>query len=193
MTQPAKKHVVTFAEYLALERQSELKHELVNNEIYPMAGGTPEHALLAANVIQELGTQLRGRRCAVHTSDLRVRVAETGMVAYPDVTVVCGSLRRDPEDPCTIQNPVVIVEILSESTASYDRGEKFAHYRHLAELRDYVLIAHARGSMEHYTRNDDGSWTLREHRAGSAANIESIGCTLAVNEVFRDALADATA
>ncbi|MBI4953363.1 MAG: Uma2 family endonuclease [Myxococcales bacterium] len=119
---------MTFAEYLAFEARSEQKHEWLDGQIFAMAGGTIEHGALAMAVGSELRVALRDKPCRVLGSDVRVRVLATGLGTYPDVTVVCGRVETDPEDANTIVNPVLLVEVLSDSTEPYDRGEKFAHY-----------------------------------------------------------------
>jgi Uma2 family endonuclease len=189
MAEPARKATYTFAEYLAIDEASEIKHELVNGEIFAMAGGTLEHAQIAGNLIRVLGTQLLGRPCNVYTSDARVRVRATGLATYPDVTVVCGAIERDPENAHTITNPVVLVEVLSDSTEGYDREEKFSHYRRIPSLREYLLVSQKERRVEHFTRNDDGSWTLRDLVPPEPVRLPSIGCELALSEVYRDPLA----
>jgi Uma2 family endonuclease len=134
----------TFAEYVALEEATTGKHEYVGGQIYAMAGGTPEHSALAVSIATQLANQVRGGRCRVHSSDLRVRVVETGLATYPDVTVVCGAWERDPENAQTVVNPAVLVEVLSPSTEAYDRGEKLEHYKRISSLRAVVLVAHER-------------------------------------------------
>ena len=181
---------MTFAEYLALEAASETKHEFLNGEIFAMAGGTPEHGALTANVIRLLGTALIDRPCIVYTSDVRIRVLATGLRTYPDVSVACGSIERDPEDKNTIVNPVALVEVLSDSTEAYDRGEKFAHYRRIPSLRDYLLVSQHESRIEHYRRNDDGTWTLRDVELAGVVQL-SIGCELSVSAVYRNPLAPA--
>ncbi|WP_437667551.1 Uma2 family endonuclease [Sorangium sp. So ce1182] len=191
MDEPARKVVSSYAEYLEQERASPTKHEFLNGEIFAMAGGTPEHARLCMSVGAELRAQLRGRPCAVYSADLRVRVQATGLSTYPDVSVVCGKLERDLEDKDAALNPSVLVEVLSDSSEAYDRGQKFAHYRHIPSLREYVLVSQHEPRIEVFHRNEDDSWTLREARAGQGAHLEAIGCTLSVDEVYRDPLAQA--
>ncbi|KYF75314.1 hypothetical protein BE11_00675 [Sorangium cellulosum] len=191
MNEPARRILYTHAEYLEQERASPTKHEFLNGEIFAMAGGTPEHARLCLSVGAELRAQLRGRPCAAYSSDLRVRVRATGLSTYPDVSVVCGRLERDLEDKDAALNPVVLVEVLSDSTEAYDRGQKFAHYRLIPSLREYVLVWQHEPRIEVFHRNEDGSWTLREARAGEGAHLEAIGCTLPVDEVYRDPLTQA--
>jgi Uma2 family endonuclease len=188
MSSPAPERTYTFREYVEIDTSSELRYEFFSGAVYAMSGGSPEHSGIAANIIQLLGAQLAGKPCRVFTSDLRVRVLETGLATHPDVTVVCGTLMRDPEDAHTVTNPVVIIEVLSPTTERYDREEKFAHYRRIQSLASYVLISQEERRVEVFARNPDGSWTLRETRSG-AAELPAIACSLAVADVYRDPLA----
>jgi Uma2 family endonuclease len=185
MAEPARKLTFTFAEYLAREQASEAKHEHVNGEIFAMAGGTPEHGLMAVNVASVLRSQLLERRCRVYNSDVRVRIPATGLATYPDVSVVCGGLERDPQDENSVLNPVVLVEVLSPNTEAYDRGDKFAHYQAVPSLREYVLVSYQRRRVEVLRRNDDGTWTLHDVRESGVAELSSIGCRLPLDEVYR--------
>ncbi|WP_437942309.1 Uma2 family endonuclease [Sorangium sp. So ce341] len=191
MDEPDGKRLSSYAEYLDQERASPTKHEFLNGEIFAMAGGTPEHARLCLSVGAELRAHLRGRPCVVYSSDLRVRVQATGLSTYPDVSVVCGRLERDPEDKDAVLNPIVLIEVLSDSSEAYDRGQKFAHYRRIPSLTEYVLVSQHEPRIEVFHRNEDGSWTLREARAGEGAELQAIGCTLSVDDVYRDPLAQA--
>ena len=189
MTQPARLDSLTFPDYLARDEASDIRHEYVGGEIFAMSGGTLEHSRIAANVIGELRTQLGRRPCAVFTSDARVRVLATGLATYPDVTVVCGSIEHDPESKHTITNPVVLVEVLSDTTESYDREEKLAHYRRIPSLREYVLVSQHERLITHLSRNDDGTWTLRDIEPPGVVRLPSIGCELGFEEVYRNPLA----
>jgi Uma2 family endonuclease len=188
MSRPAAVSRMSFAEYLELERTSEVKHEYLRGEVFAMAGGTPEHARLAANIIRELGAALRDRPCSVFTSDARVRIEATDRATYPDVTIVCGRLEHAADDPDSITNPIVIVEILSDATEAEDRGEKFAHYRRLASLREYVLVSQRARRLEVYRRRDE-RWLLDEAGVAETLRLESIDVVLSVDEVYRDPLA----
>src|SRR5215471_2519866 len=132
----------TRAEYIAFERSSNSKHEYLDGAIYAMAGGSREHAMIAGNVITLLNVALRGHPCAVHSSDLRIRVLDTGLETYPDATVVCGRAQMDPDDAHVVLNPVVVVEVTSPSSEEYDRGEKLEHYKQIPSLREVVLVSH---------------------------------------------------
>jgi Uma2 family endonuclease len=185
---PDRKLTFSYAEYLEQERASPTKHEFLDGEIFAMAGGTPEHARLAANVTAELRLALRRRPCAVFSSDLRVRVLVTGLATYPDAAVVCGRLAHAPEDDDAVINPVVLVEVLSDSTEAYDRGEKFAHYRRIPSLKEYVLVSQQHRRIEVFRRNEDNTWTLHEAGPGTSAKLTSVGCELAVDDVYDGAL-----
>jgi len=159
---------ISYAEYLAAESASVTKHEYLRGEVYAMAGGTPTHAGLAMAVGVALSNALAGRSCRVFSSDLRVRVDETDLSTYPDVTVVCGRFESAEIDVDAATNPIVIVEVLSDSTEAYDRGEKFAHYRRLSSLREYLLVSQREPRLEVYSKNDAGAWVLSE--AGRSCN-----------------------
>lgn len=147
----------TFAEYIELEEATTGKHEFLDGQIFAMAGGTPEHAALIASVVTQLSVQLRGSRCRAHASELRIRVASTGLATYPDASVICGPYDRDPENSRTVLNPSVVVEVLSPSTEAYDRGEKLLHYKRIPSLRSLLLVAHDRQEVEVWTRPDEGT------------------------------------
>lgn len=181
----------TFSEYLRLERENpQTKHEFLDGLVWAMAGGTPEHSAVAANVIGLVAAALRGKPCQVYTSDLRVRVVATGLGTYPDVTVICGRLETDPEDSKgqTAINPTVIVEVLSPSTEDYDRGEKLAHYKTIESLEEIVLVAHDEHRVEVWRRRDE-RWSLDLSKGEDTVHLASIDCELPLPEVYRDPLA----
>ena len=159
----------TYAEYLGFEASSNVKHEFLGGQIYAMAGGTPEHAALAAAVTGLLFGQFRGGECRAYDSDLRVRTP-SGLATYPDVTVICGPSHRDAIDPQAVTNPTLIVEVLSRSTEEYDAGDKFEHYKTLQSLRQYVLVSHRERSVEVWTR-DDAGWRRAVVREGDVAKL----------------------
>lgn len=187
MSRPVEHVRYGFDEYLAVEEISNVKHEFLDGHIYAMAGGTPDHAALAASVIGYLFAQLQGSRCRVYDSDLRVRVLATGLATYPDVTIVCGPRETDPEDANTIVNPTVLVEVLSARTQAYDRGEKFEHYRQITSLQEYVLVSQGEPCIEVLRRAPAGSWERVIARSGEAAVLEAIGGALDVDAVYRAA------
>lgn len=181
----AERKTWTPEEYLAWERTSELKHELFQGEVFAMAGASREHNLIVSNAIRVLGNALLDRPCEVYPSDLRVKIQATGLYTYPDASVVCGRPEFEDNVADTLLNPNVIFEVLSESTEGYDRGKKFRQYRTITSLRDYVLVAQDTIQVEHFRRKADGSWSLREAGAGGRLALESIGCDLAVDELYR--------
>lgn len=172
---------------MALEETSNTKHEFVDGLIFAMAGGSPEHSALTASVSAQLVQQVRGGRCRVHSSDLRVRVAETGLTTYPDVTVVCGPWQRDPASSTTVLNPSVIIEVISPSTEAYDRGERREHYQRIPTLTAIVLVATERRELEVWQRRADGGWDRALFGAGERAPLSGIGSLLDVDAVYDDA------
>ncbi len=180
---------MTYAAYLAAELVSETKHEYLRGEVYAMAGGTPEHAALQAAVLIELGMALRGRPCRTYGSDLRVRVEATDLSTYPDITVVCGSLETSVIDPHAATNPMLIVEVLSDSTEAYDRGEKFAHYRRVPSLREYVLVSQHELRIESFYKSEQGVWMLDEAGPGGTLRLAALeGVSLDVDLIYRNPL-----
>jgi Uma2 family endonuclease len=155
-----------------------------------MAGGSREHAAIAANVVALLTIALRGQSCQVHTSDLRIRVAATGLATYPDVSVICGRADLDPDDRLghTVVNPIVVVEVLSPSTEKYDRTEKLAQYRQIEALREIVLVDHAAPLVDVWRSSDDGTWPEVRYDQASF-ELVSLGIALPIADVYRDALA----
>jgi Uma2 family endonuclease len=172
-------------EYLALERQAEYKSEYFNGEIFAMTGASRRHNLVAANVLASLHTQLRKRPCEVYSSDMRVKVSPTGLYTYPDVVVVCGEPSFDDKQKDTLLNPTALVEVLSKSTASYDRGEKFEHYRKLDSLAEYLVVAQNKYHVEHYIRQPDNRWLLSEtDDRQQTIHLSSIECDLALADIY---------
>jgi len=180
---PAPRHRYSFEEYLDLEEIAGVRHEFFDGEIYAMAGGTPEHAAMAAAVTAILGRQLTAGPCRVYSSDLRVRVLATGLATYPDVTVVCGPSERDPNSNTHVVNPKIVVEVLSPATAEYDRGDKLEHYRQIPTLEAVLLIDHESPQIELCTREPSG-WVTRRFSNGEVVPLDAIHCTLAVDEVY---------
>jgi Uma2 family endonuclease len=176
---------LTPEEYLAIDRASELRNEYYAGEMFAMVGGSPRHSRIKTNILVELGIRLKGHECAPYDSDLRLRVAATGLYTYPDASVICGPLEFDDERRDTVLNPTVLVEVLSESTEAYDRGKKFNHYRRIESLREYLLVSQEEPKIEHYLRLDDGSWKLTE-AAGLEATLRlpSLEIDLPLREVY---------
>lgn len=184
MVTPATLHRYSFADYLALEEASNTKHEYLAGEIYAMAGGTPQHAALGVAVSSALLSQLRDGPCRAYSSDLRVRVLATGLVTYPDVTVVCGPLERDAENSATVLNPALVVEVTSDGTEAYDRGRKLEHYRQVPSLNAIVLVSHREPRLDVWERRSDGTWSDEAFGPGAVASLETLPVRLAVDEAY---------
>ena len=175
---------LTEQDYLDLDRAAEYKSEFVGGEMYAMSGGTMRHASLGGNTYAHFKTLLKGSRCTAFNSDVRVR-AKNGEYFYPDVTVVCGppQTHSDSKDICT--NPALIVEVLSPSTAAYDRGLKFQLYRTIQTLKDYLMIHCDAPYVEHYSRQADDSWVLREYHGETARlPLPNLECELSLGEIY---------
>ena len=160
-------HRYTYAEYLAYERDSGLKHEYDDGAILAMAGGSRRHSALASRISGALEAA-RGRGCLAFQSDQRVRVLATGRSTYPDASFICGPIEGDPADPSgsTITNPGLIVEVLSPSTEEDDRGEKWRNYQLIPSLVEYVLVGQGPPRVETYRRLPSGAWEYRDCSEG---------------------------
>jgi Uma2 family endonuclease len=184
MAEAAERLKVTPAEYLAFERTSEEKHEYVDGEIFAMSGGTFKHALLAQNIGGELGNALLEQPWQVLGSDMRVKAVAGESYHYPDVSVVCGSPLFEDATEDVLLNPKLIVEVLSESSERYDRGAKFARYRSIDTVEDYVLVTPTSPLVEHYHRLPDGEWRYRALGLGDALELPALGCAIPVERIY---------
>ena len=184
MSRQAKPYV-TSEEYLALERQAEYKSEYHDGEIFAMTGASLTHNRITLNIGSALNVQLRGRECQAFTSDMRVHVPATGLYTYPDVSVVCGEPQLEEEQLDTLLNPVLIVEVLSKSTARYDRIDKFSHYRSIPSFAEYLLVSQDEYHVTQYVKQPDGRWLLTDIRGReSRVELASVQCVLALSEVY---------
>jgi Uma2 family endonuclease len=176
---------LTPEEYLALERQAEHKSEYYDGEVFVFAGASEAHNLIVSNVLSSLNLQLKHRPCKVYPSDMRVKVSETGLYTYPDVTVVCGEAELEDKNLDTLLNPTLILEVLSPATEKDDRVVKFAHYRRLPSVKEYILIAQESVRLEQYVRQNDGRWLLTEYSDLEAtAEVRSIACELQMKDIY---------
>jgi len=183
-TQP--KPRITLEQYFELERHSEIRHEYLEGEIYAMSGATLRHSVISNNIIRDLGTQLLDRPCHVLGPDMRILVVETGLYTYPDIVVTCSEPKFEATKPESLLNPQVIFEVLSDSTESYDRGRKFAHYRTIDSLQEYALVSQSECRIEHYVRRDDKSWVYSDVKDPAASvELPSIACRLLLACVYR--------
>lgn len=163
-------HPVAFteAEYLALEAVGDNKHEFVHGAIVAMAGATPAHNALAMSIGAALMSLCRERDCIVLNSDQRVHVPATGLYTYPDVSVACGERRYKNDKPPSLLNPTLLVEVTSDTTEDYDRGQKFLHYQGIESLREYVVVSHREQRIDHHRRLDSGQWLATAYRSDDA-------------------------
>lgn len=172
-------------DYLAFDRQAEVKHQYVDGEIFAMTGASAAHNTIVANLIIEIGSQLRGRPCRVYPSDLRVGVSPSGPFYYPDLSGLCAEPRFLDGERDTLLNPEVVVEVLSPSTEAFDRGGKFSHYREIASLREVVFVTQNEVRVERFGRRDDGHWLLTDYTGADAVvELETLGCRLELARVY---------
>ncbi len=179
------KHSLTPDEYLTRERKSEYKSEYFNGEVFAMTGASRNHNLIAINIASELREQLRSRPCEVYGSDMRVRIPTRDLYTYPDVVVVCKQPAFEDDYVDTLLNPALIVEVLSESTGSYDRVKKFGYYRLIDSLSEYLLVAQDEFRVEQYARQPEGPWLLSDIRSlDKGVELRSIQCSLEMKEIY---------
>ena len=171
-------------QYLEMDRKAEYRSEYVNGEILAMAGASREHNLIVTNLVREVSFALRGKPCETYSNDMRVQVNQT-RYAYPDLVVACGQPQFIDGQLDTLTNPSVIMEVLSPTTAADDRSWKFAHYRRLPTLTEYVMLSQFQPFAEHYTRQGDNQWVLTEVAGLDAVlNLASLGCALPLPAVY---------
>jgi len=178
----------SYQEYLAALEVSGVKLEYCEGEIYAMAGGTPAHAELAASAIRVLGNALLNR-CRIASSDLKVRLEATDLSTFPDVTVICGERKLSTIDKNAITNPSVLVEVTSNSTEDYDRGEKLNHYKQCSSVSAVLFVSHRRPQVTAIVRTP-GGWEQREYRAGDRVELRSPELKFAVDELYAGIVLD---
>lgn len=181
------KHRYSIEDYIAFDHQAEDRYEYFDGEIVCMSGGSLSHNRIMSNLMTSLANQLAGSGCEVLPSEMRIKVPTARPYRYPDVVVVCGEPEIETlQGQELLVNPVLLIEILSPSTAAYDQGEKFIGYQSIPTFREYVLVAQARAQITHYTRQPDGQW-LRNDLVGikNIIALSSIGCTLTFEQIYR--------
>ncbi len=176
---------MTEEEYLLFEEQAETRHEYYQGEIFAMAGGSIVHAQVSGNALGELHSRLKGKRCQVFPESLRIQIEAAGLYTYPDLSIVCGDVTRYKNRKDTITSPVVLIEVLSPDTESYDRGEKFDFYRQIPSLEEYIMIASTRMKVEHFRRQPTGQWLLTVYdKPEEELLIESISESIPLSELY---------
>lgn len=175
---------LTTADYLDWEQTQAERHEYIDGEVFAMAGAEDRHATVSGNLYMAMRQHLRGTPCKTYMSEVRLHVAASNACFYPDVMVTCDG--GDHASRLSKSAPVLVVEVLSPSTAHCDTGVKFAHYRHIASLREYVLIDIDRGSADVYRKGAEGLWVLHPFSDGQAVELASVDLTLPAAELFAD-------
>ena len=177
---------LSYAEYLERERVAATKNEYYAGEIIAMAGGSRRHNSITGNIFAALYTKLTYASCRPFLSDQRIRISQLDLGTYPDLSVVCGELEGDMIDPEAITNPCVLVEVLSPSTESYDRGKKFDFYRQIDSLEEYVLVSQQEPIVERFKRQPNGDWLLTVYKGLEATlNLTSIQTDLQLQDIYR--------
>jgi Uma2 family endonuclease len=171
-------------EYFALEEQQLDKHELIDGHVYAMSGGTQNHSAIAINFLLLITPHLRGSKCSVFNSDLKVNILNTPNYTYPDLSVTCDD--RDRENAIYITYPCLIVEVLPSSTEAYDRGKKFEKYRRNPNLIDYVLVSSEEVAIDIYRKNDAGEWMFLSYRSGDRVELKSIDLSLPIEQFYEE-------
>ncbi|MFO0745318.1 MAG: Uma2 family endonuclease [Myxococcota bacterium] len=177
---------MTYAEYLALERESGERYQFLAGEVFMMAGGTLRHSKIKLNLATAINAALGAGPCQAYDADAKIRVVATGLATYPDLSVICGRPERHPEDENAATNPTLVAEVLSPTTEAWDRGGKFHQLRQIPSLRHYLLVTVEEARVEHFERADDGTWTFREYGPGQAMTLSGLGVTLAIDELYRN-------
>jgi Uma2 family endonuclease len=183
---PKTKHYITPKEYLAFERECvDQKHEYFDGEIFAMSGASFRHTLISSAITGIFYNQFLGRNCSAVSSDLRVKISETGLYTYPDIIVVCGEPEFEDQVFDTLLNPVIIIEILSKSTENYDRGKKFENYRKIKSLQEYLLVSQEEIHIDHYQRQNNQIWTFQSYTLPEEKIIlSSINAQLILADVY---------
>lgn len=178
---------LTHSQYQEHESRTGQKHEYYRGEVFAMVGGTPTHSLIATNFTGEARQRLSGKPCSAYNADLRIKVDSVGLYTYPDASIICGPLELDADIPNSVKNPVVLVEVLSDSTEGYDRGQKATFYRTIPSLKALVLISQNQPHVECFTRQASGGWLLTEARALTESLVlDPIGISILLSEIYRN-------
>jgi Uma2 family endonuclease len=171
-------------EYLQGEENSPIKYEYRDGEVYAMAGASNTHVIITGNVFAILRNHLRGSGCQAYISDTKAHIESINTYYYPDVIVSCH--QKDKTFHNFLRYPCLIIEVLSSTTEAFDRGDKFADYRKLASLQEYVLVSQNRISVEVFRRNSEGQWVLYSHEPGENIHLESINFNCPIADAYED-------
>ena len=176
-----------YAQYVALERDSTTKHEFFDGEIYAIAGGSEDHAALAESTLAALLAAVGERPCRVSSSVLRIYVEAVGLATFPDGSVICGPMQQHPPSPdATALNPLILLEVTSDSSEEYDTNGKLEAYKTIPALREVILVSHRERRITIHRREADGTWVMRVAIAGGRVSVESLGTELIVDTIYRN-------
>jgi Uma2 family endonuclease len=179
------KQKMSIEEYLEMENASTEKHEYYKGEIFAMGGAKMPHNRISSNLLIALGSKLKGKKCQPYGSDARIHIESNTLFTYPDISIICGEIITLNNDDYNVLNPTVIIEVLSKSTANYDRGEKFKLYRDIAALKEYILVDPERTDIEIFRLNENGHWELEEYRSlADTVIIKSINETILLSDIY---------
>ncbi len=180
----------TIQEYLQFENQAtDAKHEFDNGEVLAMTGGSINHSRISSNVLYSLTNEIRtnSKGCEAFNADIRIFIEKANAIVYPDVALVCGPIETQDEDEETITNPSLVIEVLSKSTAGYDRGKKFYKYRMLNSLKEYILIDQYHALVDAYRKQDNGEWLLNSIVGlDKKLMIHTLNFSLPLQEIYRN-------
>ena len=184
MSSASQRSYLTPEQYLEVEERSEVRHEYYRGEMFAMSGSTREHNLIAANIARSLGNQLEERPCDVYQTDMRVLLSATGLYAYPDVVVVCGTPQFTTHKKTTLVNPTVLVEVLSPSTEDYDRLTRWDQYKTIGSLREHAVVWQDRTRIDLSTRTELGWVSTVYTKLEEVFRLESIGCEIPLTRIY---------
>ncbi len=180
-----KPEIYTPEEYLEFERNSEIRHEYIDGEIFEMAGGNKRHNSISANLVRLIGNQILERDCIVYGSDMRINIPSVKKYTYPDVVAVCGEEIFEDETEDMLVNPMLLIEVLSKSTEAYDRGTKFEYYQTIESFSEYLLVTQEPFRVEQFTRQAKNVWTYFEFRKpDDVVRLTSIDCELLLRDIY---------
>ncbi len=180
-----KKEYYTKEEYLEMEDSAEYKSEYYQGEIFAMAGGSPKHSIICFNIYRSLGNAIADKDCTGFESNMKLELAEADAYVYPDVMVVCGEIRLAENTNDVITNPVLIAEVLSPGTESFDRGKKFEYYQRLMSIKEYVLVSQDKPMVESYFKQDENSWLYTAVKGiDKTAVFKSLECEIALKDIY---------
>ncbi|MDP2810859.1 MAG: Uma2 family endonuclease [Rhodocyclaceae bacterium] len=186
MSLPQAKPAFSIDDYMTWEAEQVERHEYLNGEVFAMTGARDAHNTIALNIASQLRGKLRGGPCRAFIADMKLRVDAADAVFYPDVLVICDARDKAPEADTVKRHPCLIVEVLSESTAAYDRGIKFEHYRGIDTLKEYLLVEQDRRHIDLFRRGEDGRWMLESFGPEGTVALESVGVALDTKTIYED-------